>query len=347
MSRATVQKDDEQQKGFLAVVVSRGEAKAAIEAISSNGLLDSHRKILPRQSLVEIPVKKPVLAYQTIAQAHPEFFKNAPELADLMKGLINPDQLELLPRGWFILGDVIIVKIQPQLERFKEQIGNALLSVYPRCRSVLRDFGIEGPLREPVREIIAGESSETVHRENGVLFKLDALKVMFSQGNLRERMRMSLLGRDEIVIDMFAGIGYFALPMAVHAKPEKVLAIELNPVAYSYLKENVRLNRVESIVEPVFGNCQETTPQGIADRVVMGYVGATDQYLRTGIRALRPGGVLHYHQTIPSRKYPNYAIKDVVEAAEKLGKRVEILSFARVKKYSPGVVHAVVDARIG
>lgn len=347
MSRATVQRDDEHQQGFLAVVVSRGEAKAAIEAISSSGMLDSRRKVLPRQGLVEIPVKKPMLAYQTIAQAHPEFFKSSPELADLMKGQMNPEQLGLLPRGWFILGDIIIVKIQPQLERFKDRIGNALLSIYPRCRSVLRDFGIEGPLREPVREIIAGESSETVHRENGVLFKLDALKVMFSQGNLRERMRMSLLGRDEIVVDMFAGIGYFALPMAVHAKPEKVLAIELNPVAYRYLKENVRLNRVESIVEPVFGNCQETTPQGVADRVVMGYVGATDQYLRTGVQALRPGGVLHYHQTIPSRKYPNYAIKDVVEAAEKLGKRVEILSFARVKKYSPGVVHAVVDARIG
>jgi tRNA G37 N-methylase Trm5 len=36
----------------------------------------------------------------------------------------------------------------------------------------------------------------------------------------------------------------------------------------------------------------------------------------------------------------------VVEAAEKLGKRVEILNYARVKKYSPGVVHAVVDACI-
>lgn len=346
MSRATVQRDDEHQQTLLAALVSRGEAKAAIEEISSSGLLDSRRKVLTRQSLVEIPVKKPPLAYQTIAQANPEFFKRSPELADLMRSQMNPDLLELLPHGWFILGDIIIVKIQPQLERFKQQIGDALLSIYPRCRSVLRDFGIEGPLREPVREIIAGVSSETVHRENGVLFKLDAQKVMFSQGNLRERMRMSLLGRDEIVVDMFAGIGYFAVPMAVHAKPKKVLAIEINPVAYRYLKENVRLNHVESIVEPVLGDCQGATPQGIADRVVMGYVGATDRYLRTGVQALRPGGVLHYHQTIPSRKYPDDAMDDVVEAGEKLGKRVEILNFSRVKKYSPGVVHTVVDARI-
>ncbi|MGD0951617.1 MAG: class I SAM-dependent methyltransferase family protein [Methanotrichaceae archaeon] len=346
MSKATLQRDDEHQQGFLVALVSRGEAKVAIEEISASGLLDSRRKVLTRQSLVEIPVKKPPLAYQTVAQEHPEFFKSSPGLTDLMKIQMNPNQLELLPRGWFILGDIIIVKIQPQLERFKHQIGDALLSIYPRCKSVLCDFGIEGPLREPVREIIAGASSETVHRENGVFFKLDALRVMFSQGNLRERMRMSHLGRDEIVVDMFAGIGYFALPMAVHAKPKRVLAIEINPVAYGYLKENVRLNHAESIVEPVLGDCQKATPQGVADRVMMGYVGATDRYLRTGIQALRPGGVLHYHQTIPSRKYPDDAIKDVVEAAEKLGKRVEILNYARVKKYSPGVVHAVVDACI-
>ncbi|VVB64883.1 tRNA(Phe) (4-demethylwyosine(37)-C(7)) aminocarboxypropyltransferase [uncultured archaeon] len=347
MSRATVQRDDEHQQSFLAALVSRGEAKVAIEEISSSGLLDSSRKVLTSGSLVEIPVIKAPLAYQTVAQEHPEFFKGSPELADLLKSQMNPYQLEHLPRGWFILGDIIIVKIQPQLERFKHRIGDALLSIYPRCKSVLRDFGIEGPLREPVREIIAGESSETVHRENGVLFKLDALRVMFSQGNLRERMRMSLLGRDEVIVDMFAGIGYFALPMAVHAKPKRVLAIEINPVAYGYLKENVCLNHAESIVEPVFGDCQDATPQGVADRVVMGYVGSTDRYLRTGVQALRPGGVLHYHQTIPSKKYPDYAIKDIVEAAEKLDKRVEILNFARVKKYSPGVVHAVVDARIG
>ena len=347
MSRATVQRDDEHQQGFLAALVSRGEAKVAIEEISSSGLLDSRRKVLTRQSLVEIPVKKPPLDYQTIAQEHPEFFRRTPELSDLMKSRMNPDQLEQLPRGWFILGDIIIVKIQPQLEKFKHQIADALLSIYPRCRSVLRDFGIEGPLREPVREIIAGESSETVHRENGVMFKLDALHVMFSQGNLRERIRMSYLGRDEVVVDMFAGIGYFSLPMAVHAKPKKIWAIEINPVAYGYLKENVRLNHAESIVEPVLGDCQKETPKGVADRVVMGYVGATDRYLETGVQALRPGGVLHYHQTIPSRKYPDDAIKDVVEAAEKLGKKAEILNCARVKKYSPGVVHAVVDARIG
>lgn len=296
---------------------------------------------------MEIPVSVSLPEFQIICQEQPEFFRRTPALAELLGGEMEDDLLRLLPRGWFILGDVIIVKIQPQLGQFKHQIGDALLSIYPRCRSVLEDFGIEGQLREPVREIIAGETRETIHKENGVFFKLDALKIMFSQGNLRERIRMSRLGNDEVVVDMFAGIGYFTLPMAVHARPRRVLAIELNPAAYQYLKENVRLNHVESIVETILGDCEKFTPPGVADRVVMGYVGATDRYLGTGVRALRPGGILHYHQTIPSWQYPRAIIEDVVDVAEELDRSVEIKRCARVKKYSPGVVHAVVDACIG
>lgn len=331
----------------LAVLVSREGAKAAIETISAYGKLDCQRRVQTRKGFVEIPIIDYLPGFHIICQEKPEHFRKAPQLTELMNGLLEDDQLALLPRGWYILGNIIIVKIQPQLEQFKHQIGDALLTIYPRCQSVLRDFGIEGELREPVREIIAGETTETVHRENGVLFKLDAQKIMFSMGNLRERIRMSRLGRDEVVVDMFAGIGYFTIPMAVHARPRKILAIELNPVAHRYLKENVRLNHVESIVNIMLGDCRELTPHGLADRVVMGYVGATDRYLKNGILALRPGGMLHYHQTVPSWQYPQSVIKDVVAATEALGRSAEIMGCARVKKYSPGVVHAVVDACIG
>ena len=169
---------------------------------------------------------------------------------------------------------------------------------------------------------------------------------MFSPGNLMERIRMSRFGKDEYVVDMFAGIGYFTLPMAVHSRPRKVVAIELNPNAYHYLCQNIRQNHVEDIVEPVLGDCAKVTPHGVADRVVMGMVQVTDQYLQKGISALRPGGILHYHQTIPTSMYPAAAIRDVTQAAAALGCRAEILGHVLVKKFSPGVVHVVIDARI-
>lgn len=309
-------------------------------------MLDSRRKVQANGDYVEIPVNGPIPGHPAFLQESPQFYRKMPMLCELLAGEATPQDLALLPRGWYILGDIIIVKVPSELEHLKERIGGALLAIYPRCKAVLRDRGIAGELRQPMREVIAGCDTKTVHRENGVLFKLDAMRIMFSQGNLLERMRMGRLGKDELVVDMFAGIGYFSLPMAVHSRPRKVMAIELNPLAFSYLKENIRLNHVEGIVEPILGNCREMAPCGRADRAVMGFVGTTDRFLKTGLEALRPGGILHYHQTIPSWQYPAAAIDDVTKAAKALGKRAEILQCIRVKKYSPGVLHVVVDARI-
>jgi tRNA wybutosine-synthesizing protein 2 len=36
---------------------------------------------------------------------------------------------------------------------------------------------------------------------------------------------------------MFAGIGYFTIPIAVHSSPKKVISIELNPVSFGYLRK--------------------------------------------------------------------------------------------------------------
>lgn len=330
----------------MAVRAQRIDANAALKQIISLDLLDKGRKVVARDGFVEIPVKGPHPDLPVVLQKEPAFYRSTPDLVIALKGEMNSDQLHLLPRGWYILGAVIVVKIHPSLGDYQNRIGQALLSLYPRCKAVLRDFGIEGQLREPVRELIAGEGSETTHRENGVLFRLDARKIMFSPGNLQERMRMSRLGKGEFVVDMFAGIGYFSLPMAVHSLPRRVMAIELNPIAHDYLCQNIKLNHVKEIVQPVLGDCAKETPEGVADRVVMGMVQVTDRYLSKGIEALRSGGILHYHQTIPSWQYPDAVVKDVMKAAQVAGCRATIEKCIRVKKYSPGVVHVVVDARI-
>ncbi len=343
MSRATPKNPS---PPLLAVRSKREDVPATLKMVIAQGFLDRGRKVVEKGGYVEIPVRCNIPGLLVISQDSPIYYRRAPDLAEAMNDQLLPEEMELLPRGWHIQGDVIVVKIHPRLDSHQDRIARALLNFYPRCHTVLRDYGIEGPFREPVRELIAGTRTETVHRENGVTFHLDARKVMFSAGNLNERMRMGNLGRGEYVVDMFAGIGYFSLPMAVHSRPRKVLAIELNPNAYHYLCLNIKKNGVERIVEPVLGDCAKVTPEGVADRVVMGMVQVTDRYLLKGIGALRSGGVLHYHQTVPSWMHPKRAVCDIEEAARALGRRSEILGCIRVKKYSPGVVHSVVDARI-
>jgi len=327
-----------------AVRVRKDYAEIVRKKLALAGALDKTRRLVEKNGFIEIPVTG---SYKTeelelIDQEKPEFYIPKKILSTILD--IPGPEKKLLPSGWQILGDIIIVSLKKDIEKRKNEIATALLSMYPECRTVLLDRGISGQMRHPAREMIAGERAETIHKENGCLFKLDAMDIMYSRGNLAERHKMSRLGKGEVIVDMFAGIGYFSIPMAVHSRPGKIYAIEINPLSFFYLKENIRINKVEGIVEPVLGDCALAAPAGIADRVVMGYLDAY-QYLEHGIRALKLGGVLHFHEAVPEA-VEQRPVERIVEAAGKLGRKVEIIEARKVKKYSPGVWHVVVDAKI-
>ncbi len=327
-----------------AVIVSREETERVRQKLLFEGALDKTRRLVKKSGLIEIPVKESFAAEDLtlVEQEEPHFYIPKKTHGDYLD--IPDSERKFLPAGWQILGDIIIISLHERLENRKAEIGKALLSFYPGCRTVLLDRGISGQMRQPEREVIAGGSTETIHMENGCSFKIDAMKIMYSKGNLAERKRMSKLGEGETVVDMFAGIGYFSIPMAVHSKPRKIFAIEINPVASGYLKENIKLNRVEDVVEPVTGDCAVATPHGIADRVIMGYLDA-HEYLEHGIRALSPGGIIHYHEAVPEA-IERRPVERIFAEAGKQGRDAKIINMRRIKKYSPGVWHVVVDARI-
>ncbi|SFM32525.1 class I SAM-dependent methyltransferase [Methanolobus profundi] len=326
------------------------EAESLRLEIASSGRLDQDRRIKvieQEERFLEIPVTEDIEGFETYLQEEPIFYNKWRSLEDRMKGIVPKDEIDLLPSGWQILGEIIVITIDPKIEHLKERVAEGLLQMYPTCSTVIRDLGISGQFRLPQREIIIGETTETINKENGCLFKLDVTKVMFSKGNLHEKALMSNIGANETIIDMFAGIGYFTIPMAVHARPEKIIAIEINPQSYAYLKENIALNHVEHIVEALNGDCAQLTPKGVADRVIMGYVNTTHHYLDQGIAALKEsGGILHYHETTPESLLFERPVERIKQAASKAGRDVEILECRKIKKYSPGVWHVVVDARI-
>lgn len=337
----------------IRVPVEIGE-KARLQVLAG-GFLDPERKILKIKAetgfILEIPVMdfagERIGAFSTVIQEKPEFSRKPRKLEEYLNCPLTEEELAALPSGWQVLGDIIIVNIKECLESKMALIAKALLEMYPKCKTVVRDLGIEGQFRQPKRELVLGSKTETIHKEHGCLFRQDVTKVMYSKGNLAERKRMSLFGKGEVVVDMFTGIGYFSIPMAVHSKPKKIICIEINPESYRYLEENIKLNHVEDIIVPLNGDCAELTPEGLADRVLMGYVGTTHHYLVPAIKALKKeGGILHYHETVPENLAEERPVARIKEAAEALGKKVEILGLRKIKKYSPGVIHVVADARI-
>ena len=213
--------------------------------------------------------------------------------------------------------------------------------------TIIKIKSISGQMREPDIEILAGDkTTETIHKENGCLFKLDLSKVMWSKGNNNERLRISkLVKKGEIVTDMFAGIGYFTIPIAVHSKAKRINAIEINPNSYRYLLENIKLNKItEDKINPILGDSNIEAPNYKADRIIMGYVKTTHHFLKSAIKGLNENGILHYHETVPEKLLETRPIDNIKKAAE--NREVELINIQKVKKYSPGVWHVVIDAKI-
>jgi tRNA wybutosine-synthesizing protein 2 len=143
----------------------------------------------------------------------------------------------------------------------------------------------------------------------------------------------------ERVLDMFAGIGYFALPMA--RAGAEVTAAEINPDAYRFLVENAVLNGVQSRLDAYRADCRDV--EATADRVVMGYYEA-HEYLDAALDALVSGSRLHMHEATPEALVPDRPVDRLERAADAHGRAVEIEAVRDVKGYSEGVRHVVVDA---
>ena len=321
--------------------------------LRSRGLMDIRRKITVRDDLVLIPVVTNDVQDLNEFDAEIRHQIGMAELTARIApfGLIaesvdlEPSLKPFLPRKWERVGDVLILKLPPELKELRSVVAEAYANVLG-ASAVLQDIaGIAGDWRLPGVEKIWGGSTETTHLEGGVLFRLDAAKVMFSSGNSPERMKMGRVSRrEETVVDMFAGIGYFTIPMAVHSRPKRIFACEVNPVAFRYLEDNIRINRVEN-VEPLLGDCRVTAPEGVADRIVMGYLRGQD-YLDKAFRVLKPEGTIHYHEACPNELVESRPWSAVRLAARKAGRRVQLLQLRHLKSYAPGVSHVVADAKI-
>ena len=215
---------------------------------------------------------------------------------------------------WKKIGDILVVD-----NKFSKTSVDSLekLALKHKVKSIVKINHIGGEMREPSLEIIYGDETETVHKENGCFFNLDLSKVMWAKGNNNERLRIAKLVEDgEVVVDMFAGIGYFSIPIGVHSNAEKIYSIEINPNSHHFLCRNVEL------------------------------VKTTHHYLNPAIEAVKEGGIIHYHETVPEKLIETRPFERFKKAADVYGRDIEVLNIQNIKKYSPGVDHVVLDVKV-
>jgi tRNA wybutosine-synthesizing protein 2 len=254
-----------------------------------------------------------------------------------------------MPSGYQRLGRVLVLRLPASLRPHSRTIGRAWQEELGVVTVLVRTGPIDGELRTPTVEVIAGGPTETDVVEHGVRWRFDAARLMFAAGNRTERWRVGRLVRPgESVVDLFAGIGYFAIPAALPGRAARVRAVEKNPLAVRYLAENARWNGVADRVTPVLGdNRAVPLPPGAADRVVLGYLPSAIPWIPRAVELARPGAWLHVHLVADVRDAAERSVRDVHRAIEAAGGSVDGAPSLRiVKPYGPGRAHVVVDARL-
>lgn len=195
--------------------------------------------------------------------------------------------------------------------------------------------------------------------EQGIRQSFDLSLVMFSRGNISEKIRFGRLVQEgEVLLDMYAGIGYFTLPALVKGRAAHVYACEWNPNAIEALRYNLKDNGVENRATVLEGDCRVSAREyaGMVDRVSLGLIPSSEGGWPTAVRALKrnAGGWLHVHGNVPSSEVDDWSRWMCLRMQQYARKRpdgkewVVLLSHVeKVKSFAPMVNHYVADVWMG
>ena len=296
------------------LAVPKREAEGTRRRLLEEGLLDGGLKPRPERDAVLLPVTR-----ETGGAVRREF-EAVPERADL-------------PRHELVGGIAIMQDDDPAAARL-------LLASRPSLHTVLfPETPVEGEYRTRRFAVLAGTpTTRTRVTEYGLSFDVDLGLAYFSARLSTERQRLlGLVGAGERVLDMFAGVGPFAITLARGAGV--VVAADLNPAAVHLLVHNIAFNRARNVVA-VFGDAGRLDRLGFSpfDRVVMNLPMAAPQFLPAAARLCRDGGTIHLYALQEEEGEFLPRIRAVTS-----GKVVE----RQVRTYSPGKWHAVYDITVG
>ncbi len=272
--------------------------------------------------------------------------------------------LPFIPQKWQLLGDLVVV---PETAFISEQWLNLLNQISLNEREtfwhhVAQALGGDRLARQhPIAkdqhrtsqtEMLFGTDGWVEFLDHGVQFGFDATKVMFSSGNVTERRRIGVMDmQGEVVVDAYAGVGYYTLHMASRSRAKHVHACEINPDSIAGLKWACEANGFNKKVTIHQGDNQETLPKlyGQADRCHLGLLPSSEAVWEHALLCLKPGGGwLHIHMNVHKKELEQWkqsTLETLNHLAQRNGRQWSITAnhLEQVKWFSPHVWHVVLD----
>jgi tRNA (guanine37-N1)-methyltransferase len=274
-------------------------------------------------------------------------------LREKLASMLTADEVNHFYNAFDLVGDIAIIKASTSNLQNAETVGKQIMATHRKVKTVFAQTSrISGDFRVRELRFLAGENRATTKcRESGCTFLVDVEKTYFSPRLLHEHQRIArLVGGGEMVVNMFAGVGCFSVLIAKTVNDAKVYSIDVNPTAFGYMQENVRINRVFGKVFPMLGDSKDivqTQLQGVADRVLMPLPEKALEYLPTAVSALKKsGGWIHLYlfEHAPGKEAPTE--KSKLKVAQKLDSLGVSYTFALsrvVRSTGPNWYQTVID----
>jgi tRNA (guanine37-N1)-methyltransferase len=296
--------------------------------------IDRNLKIKSGDGYLLIPIIKPIEGYDVEKADFEELIKESP-----------PAEILGFAPAYEQIGDIVIIdRYEPHAQRVAE-----VLLRQNKIKTVLQaETSISGEYRTRGLSILAGERrTETIYKENGCRYLLDLAKVYFTPRLATERLRVAnQVHNGDTVVDMFAGVGPFSILIAKRFPGARVIAIDKNPDAVYYLKENVKLNKVRN-VEIMEGDAREEV-RGIsgADHVIMNLPHSGLEFMEAALQIIKNGGVIHFYAIAHEDDLFEGILGRIEEIAQGMNLRIIPLNKRMVRPYAPYQYNICIDFQV-
>lgn len=270
-------------------------------------------------------------------------------LKNMLKGVVPEKHIDKIINSFDTIGDIAILNIPKNLQKLEKSIAWALKRAQPQIKVVAKKTSIiKGKYRKRELKILVGEKRTTTFcTEAGVNMNMDLSKVFFTPRLSKERLRIAnLVKPKENIAVLFAGIGPFALVIAKKKPNAKIWAVELNPDAYKYLEENIRINRITNIT-PIKGNVKKVLPamKEKFNRIIAVLPKTAFDFLDIILKAASKNTIVHFYVIMHENDVKTKTQK-IITAGKKLKKKIKILRKIKAGKYGPHIWRWCIDFQV-
>jgi tRNA (guanine37-N1)-methyltransferase len=221
-------------------------------------------------------------------------------LKQVLGSILTQEETAQVYSAFDQIGDIVIIKIPDELMPKKMLIANAILANVKTAKAVFAQVSaVKGDFRLRELEFVAGENRTiTEYKEHGCRFKVDVAKTYFSPRLSTERQRIAeMVGDNETIVNMFAGVGTYSVVIAKTNKTCKVYSIDSNAAASELDGVNAKLNKVQDRIITICGDAAAVIKErlaGRADRVIMPLPERAKEFVDSAALALKEKGIVHY-----------------------------------------------------